>query len=152
MLFRIFSTLFAPARSYGCEVWGSQCRGRPVSDSESLQRVQVTFPRNVWGSWPVNIPAAAIFAEVAQDPCSLKWWVQLVGFALRMSDQPQGSLHHEVLCDNVQDALARPSSANWSSHHVKHVWSLGWHATVFCSWYSSHLQVQAFVAMLLADP
>ena len=23
--------------------------------------------------------------ELAEDPCSLKWWVQLVGFALRIS-------------------------------------------------------------------
>ena len=36
-----------------------------------------------------------------------------LGFALRISDLPQvpqGSLHHEILQDNVQHALARPSS------------------------------------------
>ena len=62
---------------------------------------------------------------LAEDPSSLKWWVQLVGFALRLSDLPQGSLHREILTDNVQDALAKPSSANWAAQVVKHVRSLG---------------------------
>ena len=51
--------------------------------------------------------------------------MQLVGFALRVSDLPQGSLHRELLTDNVQDALAKPSSANWAAQVVKHVRSLG---------------------------
>ena len=112
MLLRLFSTLVAPAISYGCEVWGSQCHGNLVSDAKKLQGVQVAFLRSVCGSLPVGVPADVIFAELAEDPCSHKWWVQLVGFALQVSDLPQGSLHHEILIDSVQDALAKPSSAN----------------------------------------
>ena len=35
------------------------------------------------------------------------------------------SMHCEILRDNVQDALAKPSSANWAAQVVKQVWSLG---------------------------
>ena len=112
MLLSLFSTLVAPAISYGCEVWGSHCDGNLVSDANKLQGVQLAFLRNVCGRFLVDIPAAAIFAERAEDLCSLKCWVQLVGFASRISDLPQGLLHREVLTDNVQDALAKPSSAN----------------------------------------
>ena len=128
MLLRLLSTLVAPAMSYGCEVWGSRCHGNNgnlVSDAKKLQGVQLAFLRNVCGRLPVSIPAAADFAELAEDPCSLKWWLQLVGFALRVSDLPPGSLHREILKDNVQDALAKPSSANWAAQVVKHVRSLG---------------------------
>ena len=83
------------------------------------------FLRNVCGRLPASVPAAAIFAELAEDPCSLKWWLQLVGFALRISDLPPGSLHREILRDHVQNALAKPSSANWAAQVVKHVRSLG---------------------------
>ena len=111
VLLGLFSTLVAPAISYGCEFWGSQCHGNLVSDAKKLHGVQLAFLRNVCGRLPIGIPAAAIFAELAEDPCSLKW-VQLVGFALRIFDLPPGSLHREILTDNVQDALAKPSCAN----------------------------------------
>ena len=75
-------------------------------------------------------PAAALLAELAEDQCSLKWWMQLVGSALRVSDLPQGSLHRELLTDNVQDALAKPSSAKWAAQVVKH--AVG-PASAFCS-------------------
>ena len=76
---------------------------------------------------PVGIPAAAIFAQLAEDPyaCSLKCWLQLVGFASRISDLLPGLLHREILWDNVQGALAKPSSADWTAQVVKHVRSLG---------------------------
>ena len=50
-----------------------------------------------------------------------------MGFALLISDLPQGSLHCEILRDEVQDALtiARPTSAHWAAQIVKHVRSLG---------------------------
>ena len=81
----------------------------------------------VCGCLPVGISAAAIFAALAKDSCSLEWWVQPLRFALRISDLPQGSLHDEILRGNVQDALAKPSSAHWAAHWqvVKHVRSLG---------------------------
>ena len=44
----------------------------PASDAKTLQGLQLAFLRNVCGRLPVSIPAAAIFAELAEDPCSLK--------------------------------------------------------------------------------
>ena len=44
---------------------------------------------------------------------------------MRVSHLPRGALHQEILCDNVQDALAKPSCANWAAQVVKHVRSLG---------------------------
>ena len=122
---RLFSKFVAHAISYGCEIWGSQCHGNLVSDAKKLQGVQLAILRNVCGHLPVGIPAAAIFAELAKDPCSFKWWVQLVGCALRASDLPQSSLHREILAGNVQDALGKPSSANWAAQVVKHIRSFG---------------------------
>ena len=61
MLLRLFSSLVAPAISYGCEVWGSQCHGNLVSDAKKLQGVQVAFLRNICGRLPVGIPASAIW-------------------------------------------------------------------------------------------
>lgn len=48
-----------------------------------------------------------------------------MGFALRVSDLQQGSLYREILTDNVQDALAKPSSASWAAQVVEHVRPLG---------------------------
>ena len=72
ILLRLFSMLVAPAISYSCEIWGSCCHGNLVSDAKKLQGVQLAFLWNVCGCLPVGIPAAAIFAELAEDPCSLK--------------------------------------------------------------------------------
>ena len=58
-------------------------------------------------------------------PCTFKWWVQLVGFALRIFDLPWGYLLCEDLRGNVQDALARTSCANQAAQVVTHVRSLG---------------------------
>ena len=87
--------------------------------------MQLAFLCSVCGRLPVGIPAAEIFAQLAEDPWSFKGWVQLAGFALRVSDLPRGSLHLEILADNVHDPLAKPSSANWAARVVKHVRSLG---------------------------
>ena len=81
------------------------------ASAKKLQGVQTAFLRDVCGSLPVGTPGVANSSELAEDTCSLNWWVQLVKFAMRISDRLQGSLHREILRGNVQDALAGPSSA-----------------------------------------
>ena len=117
MLLRLFSVVVAPAISYGCEVWGSQLQGRMGADVKKL--------RSICGRLPVGIAMRAILNEVAQEPCNLSWWVQLVLFAVRMPGMPSGSLHHEILRDNVLDAFARPSVGNWAAQVIRHFRSLG---------------------------
>ena len=75
------------------------------------------------------------------------------GFALQISDLPQGSLHHEILSNNGQDALAKPSSAHWAAQVVKHVWSLGLPASFAqdATVVQYSLTSPAFVAMRLAN-
>ena len=34
--------------------------------------------------------------ELALDPCTRSWWVQLVRFAMQVSDMPLGSLHWDI--------------------------------------------------------
>ena len=108
-LLNLFSAVVAPAISCGCEVWGSQLQGRLDSDAKKLQGVRSAFVRSVCGRLPVGIPMPAILNELAQEPCTLSWWVQLVCFAVRMSARPSGSLYREILRDNVLDAFAKPS-------------------------------------------
>ena len=41
------------------------------------------------------------------------------------SEMPEGSLHRDVLKDNVLDAFAKPSAGNWAAEDIKDFWSLG---------------------------
>ena len=125
ILLRLSSALGAPAISYGCEVWGSQLQGRLDADARMLQGAHFASLCNACGRLPVGIPIAPVLCEVAQDPCTLSWWVQLVPFAVRMSGMPSGSLHCDILRLNVLDAFAKPSVGNRAAQVIKPFWSLG---------------------------
>ena len=118
MLLRLFASLVAPTISYGCEVWGSHLQGRLNSDAKRLQGVQLAFLRSVCGRLPMGVPSAAVLAEVAEDLCILKWWVQLVQCVVRVSEMPEGSLHRDILRDNVWDAFAKPSAGSWAAQII----------------------------------
>ena len=125
MLLRLFSAVIGPALSYSCEVWGSQLQGKLDSDAKKLQGVQSTFLRGLCGRLPVGTPMPAILIEVAQDPSTLSWWVQLVRFAVQLSGMPSGSLHHDTLRGNVLDAFAKPSVGSWATQVIRQFRSLG---------------------------
>ena len=45
-------------------------------------------------------PVSYVLAEMAEDPCLLKWWVQLVQLVVRVleySEMPKGSLLRDIL-------------------------------------------------------
>ena len=69
-------------------------------------------------------------------------------FALRNYGLPQGLLHHEILRDDVQDARAEPSSANWAAQVDKHVQSC---QRLLLMMVQFSLRSPKFVAMLLAN-
>ena len=119
------SVLGAPAISYGYEVQGPQLHGRLDADARRLQGIQFRFLRNGRGRLPVGIAMPAILDGVAQDPCTLIWFVELVRFAVRVSDVPLGSLYHGFMRDNILRAFFRPSMDNWAAQVIKHVRSLG---------------------------
>ena len=109
---RLLSLLVAPAILYSCELGGSQLQSRLDADARNLQGVQSAFLRNLCGRFPVGIPMPAIFKEVAQDLCTLSWWVSLC--VLELSVMPSWSLHREILGYNVLNAFAKPSDGNWA--------------------------------------
>ena len=102
----------APAISCSSVVWGSKVQGEVDADAGKLKGVQFAFLRKVCGCLPVGIPMPAILNEVAQNPCTLGWWVQLVRFAVRMSSMSSGSLHRDFRRDTILDAFARHSVGN----------------------------------------
>ena len=136
------------------EVWGSQCHGTLISDAKkAVGSATCPSAQCLWSLayHTSGIPATAISAELAEAfPYSLKWWGQLVGTLCPGAPVPQGALNRAVLTDNVQDALAQPSSASWAAQVVKHVRSLGLPAP-FAHDCTALIDKSSFVAMLLAN-
>ena len=93
MLLRLFSALFAPAISYGCEVWVSQLQGRLGADARKLQGIQCAFLRNFCGRLPV------VFLSL---PFSVKW---LRILALRAG----GSSWSRNCCTSRQNRMDGPA-------------------------------------------
>ena len=116
---RLFNTLVTPAASYGSEVWGTHCVGAGSPGMAKLLRVQAAFLRSLCGL-PKTVPIDPVFAELAEVPWSMRWWGQVVKFALRLKAMPAGALHLDVLRDNVQDALGTHGSGNWAGQLVRH--------------------------------
>ena len=121
---RLFNTLVTPAASYGCEVWGTHSVGPVHAGMAKLLRVQAAFLRSLCGL-PKTAPVHAVFSELAESPWDMRWWGQVVKFALRLKAMPEGALHVDVLQDNVQDALGNRAAGNWAGHLVKHFHVLG---------------------------
>ncbi len=116
MLLRLFATFVALAISYECEVWVSHVQGRLNSDAKKLQGVQLAILCSICGRFPVSVPSDAVLAEVAEDPCILKYLVQLVQFVGGGSQMHGGSLHRNIPKNNVLDAFkskfAKPAAGS----------------------------------------
>ena len=98
--------------------------------AKKLQGVQSALLRGACDRLPVSIPLPAMLNEVAQDPCTLSWWVQLVRFAVQLSGMPSGSFHRDILRDNVLDAFAKHSVGNWAAQVTR---SIVGSASTLCS-------------------
>ena len=56
-----------------------------------------------------------IFREFADRPWLDSWWSMVLGFMRRLSLLPEGSLHLDILRDNIADARQPLMCANWAA-------------------------------------
>ena len=124
MMRRLFDAVVRPTVSYGCEVWGTLSAGTSVSEIKQMTDIQLAFFRQTL-QLRKAVPAPVIFAEMAEVPWLHTWWVQILRFMQKLSNLPNGSLHADVLADNVADALLHPSGDNWAAGIVRQYASLG---------------------------
>ncbi len=43
------------------------------------------------------------------------WWSQVLRFMHRLDSMDEGSLHPDILSDNIHDALGNPGCCNWAA-------------------------------------
>ncbi len=77
------------------------------------------------------------------------WWSQVLGFAHRLAGMPEGSLHADILNDNVLDAVQSPSIDNWAAGVQRQYVSLGL-PSPFLSGKIQNLDVHGFQQAMLA--
>ena len=71
------------------------------------------------------ISAPIVFAELAEVPWLRVWWSQVIGFMHRLAKLSDGSLHADILSDNINDALHGASPRNWAAGIQRHYAHLG---------------------------
>ena len=121
---RLFDTLVTPAASYGCEIWGGHFLGRLSVPAKSLLGLQASFLRRVC-SLPKTVSLPPLFEELAQEPWDMQWWRKVVRFAFSLGRLSDGSLHKEILKDNVIDARGRATHHNWAGQLMLRAQHLG---------------------------
>lgn len=72
-----------------------------------------------------SVSPPIVFAELAEVPWQLTWWLQVVGFMQRLANMPQARLQTENLSDNILDALQAPGFDNWAAGVQRQYTSLG---------------------------
>ena len=76
-------------------------------------RIQISFFRQLCHLKRTVTPNT-IFREFSEGPWLEKWWSFLLGFMRRLSLLPEGSLHLDILRDNIADAKGPLPCANWA--------------------------------------
>ncbi len=64
-------------------------------------------------------------AELAETLWHRTWWSQILDFMHRLDSMDEGSLHPDILSDNIHDALGNPECCNWAAGLQKQSASLG---------------------------
>ena len=72
-----------------------------------------------------SISPHVVFAELAEAPWQRTYWSQVLGFMHRLDSMDEGSLHPDILSDNIHDALGNPRCCNWAAGVQKQFASLG---------------------------
>ena len=124
MMRRLFDAVVRPTVSYGCEVWAPACSLALVPQLKDMQGIQLSFFRNLC-QLRKSVTPHIIFREFAERPWLDSWWSMVLGFMRRLSLLPEGSLHLDVLRDNIADARQPLMCANWAAGVDKQFRGLG---------------------------
>ena len=92
-----------PTVSHGSEIWGIVCAGKLSLELKGMADLQLGF---FWQACQLrkSVSAPIVFAKLAEVPWQRAWLSQVLGFAHRLAGMPEGSLHAEILSDNILDA------------------------------------------------
>ena len=124
MMRRLFDAVVRPTVSYGCEVWAPACSLALVPQLKDMQDIQLSFFRNLC-QLRKSVTPHIIFRDFAERPWLDSWWSMVLGFMRRLSLLPEGSLHLDVLRDNIAYARQPLMCANWAAGVDKHFRDLG---------------------------
>ncbi len=124
MMRRLFDAIVKPTVSYGCEIWGTLCSGAPLPELSKMGALQLAFFRQLC-KLRRSVSASVICAELAEVPWLRVWWTQVLSFMHRLSKMSEGSLHADILKDNIHDAEHSPLVANWAGGVRKQFADLG---------------------------
>ncbi|RYE04502.1 MAG: reverse transcriptase family protein [Rickettsiaceae bacterium] len=124
MMRRLFDALVLPTVSYGSEVWGPLCSPVLPPDIKKMADIQVSFLRQLC-CLKRSVTPIIMFRELAEKPWVHRWWGQVVGFMRRLSVMPEGSIHRDILMDNIADAQDHPSYTNWANGVMRQYSLLG---------------------------
>ena len=114
MMRRLFDVVVRPTVSYGCEVWAPACYLALVPQLKDMQDIQLSFSRNLC-QHRRSVTPHIIFREFAERPWLDSWWSMVLGFMRRLSLVPEGSLHLDILRDNIADARQPLVCAHWAA-------------------------------------
>ncbi len=124
MMRRLFDAVVRPTVCYGCEVWGTLCSGSLQPELKGMAGLQIAFFRQIL-KLRKSISPYVILAELAEAPWQRTWWSQVLRFMHRLDSMDEGSLHPDILSDNIHDALRNPGCCNWAAGVQKQFASLG---------------------------
>ena len=85
-----------------------------VPQLKDMQDIQLFLTRNLC-HLRNSVTPQVIFREFAERPWLASWWSMVLDFMRRLSLLPEGSLHLDILRDNIADAWQPLTCANWAA-------------------------------------
>ena len=132
MMRRLIDAVVRPTVVYGCEVWAPACSLALVPQLKDMQVIQLSFFRNLCQH--KSVTPHIIFREFAERPWLYSWWSMVLGFMRRLSLLPEGSLHLDILRNNIADARQPLMCANWAAGVDKPFTDLGMGSPFLWDW------------------
>ena len=83
-----------------------------------MQSIQINFFRQ-FCQLRKSVSPRIIFREFAEQPWLHTWWLRVLVFMHRLSEMPEGSLHLDILKDNLADARQQSHCTNWAKGITK---------------------------------